>query len=106
MLAAVRVGVTVIFVSLCVAVASAHAQPAAPAQPASRASADRIPSDALVQMYRRELGPLFDRVGADQLLAAHALLEDYFTAASSADRKAVVAKLEATGIDANILGRL
>jgi hypothetical protein len=57
-------------------------------------------------MFRTELGAAYDPVQADQLYAAHQLIERYFEAHTSADRKSVIGQLQATEIDPNVLGRL
>ena len=60
----------------------------------------------LEQVYRRELEGLYAPADADKVYAAHQLVESYFAAPRAADRKKVVADLRATGLDANLLGRL
>ena len=69
-------------------------------------AADAIPRETLAEMYRAELGDAYDPVSADQYEAAHKLIEQYFASPSSGERKAIVTQLEATGLDANALGRL
>lgn len=65
-----------------------------------------IPPDQLDAMYRRELGKLYNRDTSPALPRAHALLEQYFAETTPAARKEIVAALEQTGLDANLLGRL
>lgn len=65
-----------------------------------------IPATQLQDMYRRELGDLFRPAQFEALHAAHRLIEQYFQSPSAGQRKAIVAQLEATRIDSNLLGRL
>lgn len=65
-----------------------------------------IPRAALSEMFRTELGAIYDPVQADQLIDAHRLIEQYFLARTATERKSVVGQLEATEIDPNVLGRL
>ncbi len=58
----------------------------------------------LAPLYQHELGAKFDPAKLHDLYQAHKLIEQYFSDAPG--RKATVAKLEATGIEPNILGRL
>jgi len=74
------------------------AQPAGEEQP--------IPKQVLDAMDRKELGNLYTPAVAGKLYDAHVLMEKYFAAQQAKDRKAIVAQIKATGIDANILGRL
>jgi hypothetical protein len=67
---------------------------------------ESIPPATLQQMYRAELGKAYDPSLAPKLEQAHALIERYFQMRTASGRKATVAALGATGIDANILGRL
>lgn len=60
--------------------------------------------DTLATIYARELGDKYDPAKLDSLIDAHRLIEDYF--ANPAERKSIVARLMATNIDPNILGRL
>jgi hypothetical protein len=62
--------------------------------------------DTLAGMYRTELGPLFDPATVARLDEAHKLLEQYFAADSSDQRKAIVQQLDATGVAPPILGRM
>jgi hypothetical protein len=77
---------------------------AAQAQPSSRPSP--LPMLTLEGMYRGELGPLFDPSSLPRLYEAHKLLEQYFAADSSDQRKAIVPQLDATGFSPTVLGRL
>jgi len=63
-----------------------------------------MPRAQLVQLYQRELGPLFNPAQADALYAAHKLIEQYF--AQPDKRKDLTKSIEATGIDPNVLGRI
>jgi hypothetical protein len=83
---------------LLLACAAACAQDAPPA--------DSIPRAQLEQVYRRELEGFYKPDDGDKIYAAHGLLERYFAATKSADRKKLVKDLEATGLDVNLLGRL
>ncbi len=65
-----------------------------------------MPVNAAQAIYKTELGPLFHPEDAPKLYAAHQLIEQYFTAASPADRKPIVAQLQATKLDATVLGKL
>ena len=60
--------------------------------------------DTLAKIYARELGEKYDPAKLDSLIDAQRLIEDYF--ANAPERKSIVAKLVATNIDPNILGRL
>ncbi len=76
------------------------------APPATRPTWPPIPEVTLQEMYHHELGFAYRPADAPRLYQAHQLIEEYFEASRSADRKAIVAKLEATGLDANLLGRI
>ena len=67
---------------------------------------ERIPPEALAEMFRAELGPAYDPVQAGALAPAHALVEKYFHIRSGAGRKQVVTALEATKVSPNVLGRI
>lgn len=67
---------------------------------------ETIPRQTLGEMFRAELGAVYDPVQADQLFEAHQFIEQYFLARTAADRKSLIGQLEATQIDPNILGRL
>jgi len=67
---------------------------------------DAIPAAQLEKMDRRELGDSWRADIAPKLPKAHQLLEKYFSSKTAAERTAVVKELVATGIDANILGRI
>lgn len=70
------------------------------------ATADELPRDVLARMYRAELGDRFDAAQVPRLIAAHELLEKYFAASSSGQRKEIAGKIEAVGLDPSIVGRL
>ncbi|WP_428939098.1 alpha/beta hydrolase-fold protein [Fontivita pretiosa] len=79
------------------------AQPAPPStQPIP--TSQPIPRQQLDQMYRAELGQLYNPADADKLYQANLLLERYFAAPDQ--RRAVVQSLQALGLDANLIGRL
>ncbi len=93
------------------------AQPAAPARPVGPVSPvmppgaippDPAPIDAatLEKLYQQELGPLYTPQVAPKLLPALQLLEKYFAARKAVERADIVKTLEATGLDAAIIGRL
>src|SRR5688500_5625111 len=65
-----------------------------------------VPRAALEQIYRRELEGLYQPADADKVFAAHQLVETYFVATRSSERKKIVSDLEPTGLDVNLLGRL
>jgi predicted esterase len=65
-----------------------------------------IPDADLIGMYRAELREAFLPADAPKLLAAHKLIERYFAAAKSTDRAALVAQIDALGLDPIALGRL
>ena len=67
---------------------------------------ETIPAATLAEMDRAELGKKFDPALAPKLPAAHELIERYFQSRTAAGRKAAVEGLEATKIDANLLGRI
>jgi hypothetical protein len=83
---------------------------AAPADPSANPPATQpvvaIPRDLLSRMYARELGTKFKPADFDSLYAAHLLIEQYFLAGDYKERARIAKSIEATGIDANILGRL
>lgn len=60
----------------------------------------------LEQIYRRELEGLYQPADAEKVYAADELIERYFASPTAAERKKVIAELEATGLDVNLLGRL
>src|SRR5688572_14260811 len=75
------------------------------AQPAEPLKTDaEIPKATLLQLYQRELGPLYNPQQADALYEAHKLIEQFF--AQPEKRKELIKSIEATGIDPNILGRI
>jgi hypothetical protein len=74
--------------------------------PAARPAVDTIPQATLQEMYRRELGNKYRPEDAARLHAAHVLVEEFFSATTAQERKAVVAKLHATGLDPNLIGRI
>ena len=65
-----------------------------------------IPKADLVEMYRRELGPLFNPADADRIYAVHLLIERYFEVSTGAERKALVEQIRASNLDPNVLGRI
>jgi hypothetical protein len=75
---------------------------AQPAQPLD--TSQEMPRATLEQLYRTELGDLFDHQPADLLYEAHQHIESYFR--HPGQRAERVRSLEATGIDPNALGRL
>src|SRR4051794_527992 len=58
----------------------------------------------LAPFYQRELGDKYDPSKLDELYQAHQLLEHYFS--DPPNRKSIVEKLDASGIDPNVLGRI
>jgi hypothetical protein len=78
----------------------------ASAQPASVPVDERMPIDLLLKIDQQELGPLASRLTPQQLEQLHPLIEDYFAAKTTADRTRITAAIEATNVDANIVGRL
>jgi len=77
----------------------------AAAQPTSQPAA-QLSLDTLNGMYRSELGALLDPSSVQHLYDAHKLLERYFTADSSDQRKTIVEQLDATGLSPTVLGRI
>lgn len=73
--------------------------PSAPAQEA-------IPRATLAEMYRSELGDLYHAEDDEQLYAAHELIEKFFAATSTRDRKSAIAAIQQTRLDPNLIGRL
>ncbi|MGA2229417.1 MAG: hypothetical protein ABSH22_00690 [Tepidisphaeraceae bacterium] len=69
-------------------------------------AADRMSQETAAPIYAAELGSLYQPADLPKLYAAHLLIEDYFSAYTESLRKPIVAQLQATGIDPNILGRL
>lgn len=73
----------------------------------TRPAADEtVPPATLQDMYRAELGAVYDPVQAHLLDDAHQLIEKYFASHAAAERKGIVGQLEKTQIDPNVLGRL
>ena len=90
-----------LFLALCFLTLPVLAQPTA-----APLSGSPIPRDTLQSMYRAELGPLYNPADADRLYSTHELIEKYFSATSSEDRKALTKSIDAVGLDPNLLGRL
>ena len=97
----------VLTLPLLPAFVKAQDQPA-PADTAPEVAADGegLSRAELEKVYRRELEGLYQPADADKVYTAHQLLERYFATPKSADRKRVIEELKATGLDANLLGRL
>ncbi len=68
--------------------------------------AARLPNDILDRIDRAELGDQFDPASAPQFHALHELIEQYFTAPSSADRSNIAQQIHDTNISPSIIGRL
>jgi hypothetical protein len=81
------------------------AGPAA-AEPTTVPTEQPMPNDELLAICKRELGDLYRPELAGKYLEAHQLIERYFTANSTEQRKAIVATIEMTGVEPNIVGRL
>src|SRR5687768_8692252 len=97
------------FVAIVAAQASPPPPPAPPSAsaapettPAARPAVDAIPQATLQEMYRAELGRKYNPQDATRLHDAHVLVEQFFAAATAQERKALVVKLEATGLDPNL----
>lgn len=81
--------------------AMAAGQTTVPAtQPSGMSDAD------LLALCRTEASPLFKSADADTCIAAHALIEQFFAAKTQKERVALTQQLEATKLNANVLGRL
>jgi dienelactone hydrolase len=65
-----------------------------------------IPREVLLGMYRAELGERYKDADADKLLKVQDLIEQYFDADSAGLRKQAVEQLKASGVAADIIGRL
>jgi hypothetical protein len=91
---------------LILAVASAQTTPTLEPARATTVSTAPVEMDreTLAKLYALELGEKYDAGQLDELIDAHRLIEDYF--ANPPQRKSIVQQLEATKIDANILGRM
>jgi pimeloyl-ACP methyl ester carboxylesterase len=76
------------------------------AQPASPTTNEPMPQQALLAIFKRELGNLYQPNKANDYLAAHQAMEKYFAASTGEERKAILAMLETSGVDPNVLGRL
>src|SRR5207248_3997049 len=76
------------------------------AQPASQPTNEPMPRQELLPILQRELGNLYRADKANDYLATHQAMEKYFAATSGEERKAIVAMLETSGVDPNVLGRL
>lgn len=76
------------------------------ADPVPALSQQPLPPDVREKLYREELGDLFHPADLPQLMHGHELLEEYFAASKSADRKAIVTSLEQTHLPPGVLGRL
>src|SRR5437762_737475 len=85
---------------------SPYAPPPPATSPATHPAADAIPPATLQEMYRRELGDKYNPADAARLEAVHQLVEQYFDAATGADRKAIAGRIHVSGVDPNIVGRL
>ena len=95
-----RGAAALLFLVLLMNASGAAGQDAASAPPANLSRVELEP------LYRRELEGLYQPGDADKVYAAHQLIERYFAAARSADRKKIAEDLTATKLDANLLGRL
>ena len=65
-----------------------------------------IPRDALIAMYKADLGALYKDADVDKLLQAHQLIEGFFKADSSGLRKQAIVSLQQSGVDPAAIGRL
>jgi predicted esterase len=65
-----------------------------------------IPPQTLARMYQAELGTAYRAEDLPKLLAAHALIENYFATGNSAQRGQIAGQLDATGLDVAVLGKL
>src|SRR4051794_32265527 len=79
----------------------------APAQPlaASQPTTKPFTREQMLGMFQRELGERYKPADADNYLAAHQAMEQYFNGTSE-QRSAIVSALQVTGVDPNRLGRL
>src|SRR5205809_6810889 len=82
---------------------SPYAPPPPATSPATHPAADAIPPATLQEMYRRELGDKYNPADAARLEAVHQLVEQYFDAATGADRKAIAGRIHVSGVDPNIV---
>lgn len=112
-MAHLRLFLTAIFFSLlCGTWCLAQKPPFPPVPPEGGADAvpalsqQPLPADVREKLYRTELGDVFRPADLPQLMHGHELLEDYFAATKSADRKAAVNSLEQTHLPPGVLGRL
>ena len=74
--------------------------------PAAPPASDAIPQATLQEMYRASWAGSTSRRTPAELHDAHVLVEQFFAATTAQERKAAVAKLEATGLDPNLIGRI
>ena len=70
------------------------------------ATEETIPAPQLHEMYRRELGNLYDPAKLDALDSAHQLIEEYFATPSAGQRKEILRQIAAMRLDPNLLGRI
>src|SRR5262245_2417624 len=95
---------SIVPILIIVCVASGQTQSSRPTATPTIPTTQPIPRAALDEMYKAELGRLYDPAQADILYRAHALLERYFD--SPDDRKQTLKTIESLNIDPNVLGRL
>src|SRR5580704_13982888 len=93
-----------LFLPACCILAMLSALVRADAPPIAVPTTAPVSAGDLQQMYARELGPLYRPADIARLLAAHHLIESFFSDPDS--RKQTIVDLNATGIDPNILGRI
>jgi len=92
--------VLALFLAPPAAAADEIAKPPAASQPVLKAMS-REEADPI---YRAELGPLYKPELAETYHAVHHMLERWFAAPE--DRKVMLRRIEESGLDANVVGRL
>lgn len=108
---AVCVWIVGVWISLIPSGASA-AQPVMPApaegqlDPFPAPDPALIPREALIGMYRAELGDEFSASKADALYQVHGLIESFFATTGLEQRKSLAKMIEASGISPAAIGKL
>src|SRR3982750_4320551 len=76
------------------------------AQPVTQPTNEAIPAPELLSLFKRALGDRYAPGQSQKYLQAPPAMENYFTATSGEQRKAILAGIEMMNVDPNILGRL
>ncbi len=79
---------------------------AGPTTAPATTQSSQLSDTQLLALFEDELGKLYVAADSKKYIAAHDLLEKYFTATAQKERAAIVKEIESTGVDANLVGRL